>query len=358
MVLAVVSAILVPPDSRYFSYIDFATLGILFCLMAVMAGLSGLGFFDAVARAILGRTHSMRQMVLVLVLLCFFFSMVITNDVALMTFVPLSIVMLTMAGQEQKERWLLFTVVMQTMAANLGSMLTPIGNPQNLYLYGLSGMSAGAFVKMMLPLTVLSLVLIVACVVVALRRGGKLTLTEFSAAAAMDRKKLLLYGALFVLSLLVVFHVLPWYAVTVLTAAVVFCVDRPTLRRVDYALLLTFVALFIFVGNIGRFPAFYALLVRIVKGREVLTAVACSQVASNVPTALLLSRFVKNTQLLAYGVNIGGLGTLIASMASLISYKFVAKDVPHKKGRYLAQFTLYNVAFLAVMLLFTLQFLA
>ncbi len=357
VVLAVVSAVAVPPDRMYLTYIDFATLGILFCLMAVMAGLSGLGFFDAVARTILGRTRSMRQMVLVLVMLCFFFSMVITNDVALMTFVPLAIVMLTMAGPEQKERWLLFTVVMQTIAANLGSMLTPIGNPQNLYLYGLSGMTAGAFVRMMLPMTVLALVLIAACVVLALHRSEKLTLAAFAAAPAMDRKRLLMYGGLFVLSLLTVFHILPWYAVTAVTAVTVFLTDRGTLKRVDYALLLTFVALFVFVGNVGRFPAFYRLLVRIIKGREVLTAVLCSQVASNVPTALLLSRFVKNTRLLAYGVNIGGLGTLIASMASLISYKYVAKDSPHKRGRYLLLFTLYNLIFLFVMLFFTLQFL-
>ncbi len=358
VVLAIGSAAAVPPDGQYLAYIDFATLGILFCLMTVMAGLSGLGFFDAVARTVLRRTKSVRQMVLVLVLLCFFFSMVITNDVALMTFVPLAIVMLTMAGEQSKERWLIFTVVMQTIAANLGSMLTPIGNPQNLYLYGLSGLSAGAFVTMMLPLTAFSFVLIFLCVMGALGRAGKLSLAAFPAAVPMDGKRLAVYGALFVLSLLTVFHVLPWYAVTLITLAVVFFVDRPALQRVDYALLLTFVALFVFVGNVGRLPAFHDFIARVIDGREIPTAVVCSQVASNVPTALLLSGFTDNIRDLTFGVNVGGLGTLIASMASLISYKFVAKDSPHKRGRYMVVFTLYNVAFLAVILLFALRSLA
>ncbi len=354
-VLALASAFVVKPDAEYLNYIDFRTLGILFCLMSVMAGLNGIGFFERTARALLKRTKNVRQMVLVLVLLCFFFSMLITNDVALITFVPLGLVMLALAGGETKKRFMIVTVVLQTIAANLGSMLTPIGNPQNLYLYGRSGMGMGEFLWMMLPLTAISLVLVVGCVFVATRGAGmpeglSAEQTAEQGTGTTNRKKLALYGFLFLLSMLAVLRVLPWVHVLLVTFAVVLLVDTKVLRRVDYSLLLTFVVLFVFVGNVGRIPAFHSFLSSIVNGREVLTAAVCSQVASNVPAALLLSGFTDKLRELTFGVNVGGLGTLIASMASLISYKFVANDSPADKGQYIRQFTLYNLLFLLILL--------
>ena len=351
-VLAVLSMFFVPPDAAYIGYIDLRTLAILFSLMTVMAGLRRQGVFDRLGRTLLAQTGGTLQLVLVLVGLCFFGSMVITNDVSLLTFVPFTFVVLSGLAQDARRALTVPVVCMQTIAANLGSMLTPIGNPQNLYLYGKSGMYIAAFISLMLPYTVLSLLLLVLW-------AGALCRGQASACscahlqqpdAAADRKIVLLDAALFVVCLLAVIRVLPY---GVAFAAVLLCTlfaDRSTLRCVDYSLLLTFVAFFIFIGNLGRVQAFSDWLQAILTGREVPVAVLASQVTSNVPAALLLSGFTDKTSALIIGTNLGGLGTLIASMASLISYRQIARELPEEKGRYFKLFTLSNLVFLAILL--------
>ena len=351
-VLAVLSMLFVPPDAAYIGYIDLRTLAILFSLMTVMAGLRRQGVFDRLGRTLLAQTGSTLQLVLVLVGLCFFGSMVITNDVSLLTFVPFTFVVLSGLAPDARRALTVPVVCMQTIAANLGSMLTPIGNPQNLYLYGKSGMSIAAFISLMLPYTVVSLLLLVLW-------AGALCRGQASACscahlqqpdAAADRKIVLLDAALFVVCLLAVIRVLPY---GVAFAAVLLCTlfaDRSTLRCVDYSLLLTFVAFFIFIGNLGRVQAFSDWLQAILTGREVPVAVLASQVTSNVPAALLLSGFTDKTSALIIGTNLGGLGTLIASMASLISYRQIARELPEEKGRYFKLFTLSNLVFLAILL--------
>ena len=351
-VLAVLSMFFVPPDAAYIGYIDLRTLAILFSLMTVMAGLRRQGVFDRLGRTLLAQTGSTLQLVLVLVGLCFFGSMVITNDVSLLTFVPFTFVVLSGLTPDARRALTVPVVCMQTIAANLGSMLTPIGNPQNLYLYGKSGMNIAAFISLMLPYTVLSLLLLVLW-------AGALCRGQASACscahlqqpdAAADRKIVLLDAALFVVCLLAVIRVLPY---GVAFAAVLLCTlfaDRSTLRCVDYSLLLTFVAFFIFIGNLGRVQAFSDWLQAILTGREVPVAVLASQVTSNVPAALLLSGFTDKTSALIIGTNLGGLGTLIASMASLISYRQIARELPEEKGRYFKLFTLSNLVFLAILL--------
>ncbi len=351
-VLAVLSMFFVPPDAAYIGYIDLRTLAILFSLMTVMAGLRRQGVFDRLGRTLLAQTGSTLQLVLVLVGLCFFGSMVITNDVSLLTFVPFTFVVLSGLAPDARRALTVPVVCMQTIAANLGSMLTPIGNPQNLYLYGKSGMSIAAFISLMLPYTVVSLLLLVLW-------AGALCRGQASACscahlqqpdAAADRKIVLLDAALFVVCLLAVIRVLPY---GVAFAAVLLCTlfaDRSTLRCVDYSLLLTFVAFFIFIGNLGRVQAFSDWLQAILTGREVPVAVLASQVTSNVPAALLLSGFTDKTSALIIGTNLGGLGTLIASMASLISYRQIARELPEEKGRYFKLFTLSNLVFLAILL--------
>ena len=258
-VLAVVSAFFVPPDVQYLGYIDLRTLAILFSLMTVMAGLRRQGFFDGLGRALLSRTHSTFQLTLVLVGLCFFGSMFITNDVSLLTFVPFTFVVLSRLGADVRRSLLVPVVCMQTIAANLGSMLTPIGNPQNLYLYGKSGMSIGGFVLLMLPYTLVSLLLLLAWAALVCRKASAaLSVDELvsSSASQGDQKIILLYLVLFAVCLLSVIRVLPY---GIAFAAVLVCVlfaDPHTLRAVDYSLLLTFVAFFIFIGNLGRIPAF------------------------------------------------------------------------------------------------------
>ena len=355
-VLALLSAFFVPPDGAYLGYIDFRTLAILFSLMTVMAGLRQQGIFDRMGRALLALTGSTLQLVLVLVGLCFFGSMFITNDVSLLTFVPFTFVVLNSLGAEAREKLILPVVCMQTIAANLGSMLTPIGNPQNLYLYGRSGMGMGAFVALMLPYTLASLALLAGWAVWLCRSGSpvrKGTGGPFLApqqSVAADGRIIWMDAALFVVCLLAVVRVLPYPVAFGAVLAATLLADRATLGRVDYSLLLTFVAFFVFIGNLGRVEAFSDWLRQIIAGREVLVAVLASQVTSNVPAALLLSGFTQNVQALIIGTNLGGLGTLIASMASLISYRQIAREEPAGKGRYFALFTLSNLLFLAVLL--------
>lgn len=348
--LAVVSAFFVRPDAAYLGYIDWRTLAILFSLMTVMAGLRRQGVFDRMGRALLALSGGTLQLVLVLVGLCFFGSMFITNDVALLTFVPFTFAVLDSMGGEMRRKLALPVVCMQTVAANLGSMLTPIGNPQNLYLYGKSGMGMGAFVALMLPYSLASLVMLVAWAVLVCRgqRSGSGPFLESRQNAPSSRKIIGMYGVLFVVCLLAVMRVLPYGAALAAVLLAALAADRDTLGGVDYSLLLTFVAFFIFIGNLGRIPAFSSWLQGIIAGREVLVSVLASQVTSNVPAALLLSGFTQNTQALIIGTNLGGLGTLIASMASLISYRQIAREEP--EGKYFALFTLSNVVFLAALL--------
>ena len=354
--LALLSALAVPPDGAYLGYIDFRTLAILFSLMTVMAGLRQQGVFDRMGRALLALTGSTLQLVLVLVGLCFFGSMLITNDVALLTFVPFTFVVLASLGAETREKLALPVVCMQTVAANLGSMLTPIGNPQNLYLYGKSGMGMGAFVALMLPYTLASLALLAGWALWLCRGGSPIrkgTGGPFLApqeGARPDRRIIWMDAALFIVCLLAVVRVLPYGAAFAAVLAATLLADRATLGRVDYSLLLTFVAFFIFIGNLGRVEAFSAWLQQIIAGREVPVAVLASQVTSNVPAALLLSGFTQEVEGLIVGTNLGGLGTLIASMASLISYRQIAREEPARKGEYFKLFTLSNLAFLAALL--------
>ena len=354
--LAIASMFFVHPDKEYIDYVDFRTLAILFCLMSVMAGLQKSGVFQYVAQALLSRIHKAWQLMLVLVLLCFFSSMLVTNDVALITFVPFTLVVLNMIGPEIKSRLLIPIVVLQTVAANLGSMLTPIGNPQNLYLYGKAGLSMGAFVLLMLPYTAVALVVTVIWSLAQSRVCSETVQVSFDKKAKLagNRVQLVIYGILLVFDLLTVARVIPYGVTLGVTLFALLVTDRSIFGCVDYSLLLTFVGFFLFIGNIGRFPAFSRMLQQVVSGHEILAGVAASQVISNVPAALLLSGFTENLSLLIIGVNLGGLGTLIASMASLISYKLIVKEENQVKGAYFWYFTAANACFLVILLAFTL----
>ena len=348
LILAAISAFFVPPDKGYLDYIDLRVLGLLFSLMLLVRGFQHAGLFDLLIEKLFGNVTGSRRLCLTLVLLCFFTSMVITNDVALITFVPFAILTLELC---EKRELIIPVVVLQTVAANLGSMATPIGNPQNLFLFSASGMSSGAFLRVMLPPTALSFVLITAAALAL--PAGPVAMKKGPGAAAMPKKEVLVYTGLFLLNLLVVFRVLSWVPALIVTVAgVVFLGKKQLLGRVDYALLLTFVGFFIFVGNLGRIGPVRELVTRLIQGREVLMSALFSQALSNVPAALLLSGFTDDWAGLLLGVNIGGLGTLIASMASLISYKLYAARPGAQAGKYFLRFTLWNIAFLAILLPF------
>lgn len=351
ILLALISACFVRPSFAYMEYIDWRVLGILLSLMIVMAGFQKNGLFDEIGMRLLSRTKNTAQLTGVLVFLCFFSSMFITNDVALITFVPFAVLTLRKCRQE---RLMVLVIVLQTIAANLGSMFTPIGNPQNLYLYQLSGMELGEFLLFMLPYTAVSGLLLLITIFVLSARKQKLLLENCSFSAErvfFDKKKNVIYFVLFLICLLVVARLLPYYLALAAVLAAVFFADREVLKNVDYCLLFTFIAFFIFTGNLGNLPAFKEVLEELVEGREMLMGILASQCISNVPAALLLSGFTKNSKGLLLGVNIGGLGTLIASMASLISYKIYAHNYNKTKGIYLMWFTFANLIFLAVLVL-------
>ncbi len=346
--LAVLSAFFVHPDAAYLTYPDYRTLALLFCLMIIVAGLQSLGIFSMLSQFLLKKVHGIRSLSLVMVLLCFFSSMVITNDVTLITFVPFTILIFRMGGQVRR---VLKLIVLETIAANLGSMATPIGNPQNLYLYSVSDLTTAEFAWATLPYAGLSLLLLTAVIIAAKDEPLlEIVVTEpaESPKAGLLRSAIPFF-ALLILCLLVVFRLLPYQPVLICVMAAVLLLKRKLYLSVDYFLLLTFLCFFVFIGNMKRIPEINALLVSAVQGRELLVGILASQIISNVPAAILLSGFSSDFSSLLTGVNLGGLGTLIASLASLISFKFFSREYPDRKGAFLKEFTIWNLVFLAVL---------
>ena len=348
--LAAVSAFFVHPGKDYISYIDWRSLGILWSLMVIIQGLKENSVFERIAEKLLSKVNGFKQLVLVLVFLCFFSAMLITNDVALITFVPFSIMILINCS---KKKAIIPVVVLQTVAANLGSMLTPIGNPQNLYLYGLTSMSFVQFVSCMMPYTLMSAFLLVISVMIMPEGDARIAdKGDFHIVKHFGSKRqVIVYAALFLIAILSVLRVIPWHVMSIIVFVIILGMDLKILFRADYILLLTFIGFFIFTGNMGRIPQIHDFFMSTVSGREFAISVLLSQVISNVPATLMLSGFCKNYRELLTGVNVGGLGTLIASMASLISYKAYASMQEKNVPRYIIVFTVVNLLFLAVLCL-------
>lgn len=369
--LAVISIFFVSPSKNYISYIDFRVLALLFCLMAVVRGFSSIGVFTRLGTMLLTHVHSLRMLSALFIFLCFFFSMLITNDVALITFVPFTILVLSMAEQK---KFLIPVIVLETIAANLGSMLTPLGNPQNLYLYTISGLSIGAFVRIMLPYSFVSAILLlifilflpkdtVSTATAANTANSTNTVTASNtsnviceAVKARKNPRILFtaYLILFLLCLLTVLHILPYQIMFLLVLTGFLLLDYRVLKDVDYFLLLTFLCFFIFIGNMKQISLVHELISKLLVHHEVLMGIGASQIISNVPAAILLSGFTDDYSALLIGVNLGGLGTLIASLASLISFKFYTNSNGNDTRRFLGIFTFYNVIFLGVLFVLSL----
>lgn len=359
-IVSLITMFFVPVSAKYIDYIDFRVLSLLFCLMAVVAGYKKTGVFQFLAEKLLRRTADTRTLCLVLIMLCFFTSMLITNDVALITFVPFSIMLLSLTG---KEKLLIPVIVLQTIAANLGSMLTPVGNPQNLYLYTYYGIPAKTFFIITLPVAVVSFLLLTLSVffikkakIKCQQYNHKLKIHPMQQPGhpmkASDNKKLiLLYSLLFLLCLACVLRLFDYKVMLCIVFISIFMFDRIIFKKIDYLLLLTFVCFFIFVGNIGNIPAIHGFLKSLIHHREFFSALVLSQCISNVPAAVLLSAFTNNYKALILGTDIGGLGTLVASLASIISYKLYCQTDASRPGKYLIVFTLINIAFLCLLYL-------
>lgn len=358
-VLAAASCVAVPPDAGYADYIDWRTIGLLFSLMVATSGLARAGVLARACRALVRACKSGGVLIAALVGLTFFVSMAVTNDVALVAFVPLALAALREAGLVRR---LAFAIACMTVAANVGSMLTPIGNPQNIYLLSVSGMSAVKLVGIMAPYSAAAFVLLAVAIGIAELRDRKRFKHIPSQMAGVNPKApqesfalrdVLPWIALFAMCLLCVARIAPVWLVVVAAIALALAFDMRALRHVDYALLFTFVAFFVFVGNVARIEVVREAVAALVDGRALLVGVVASQIISNVPAAILVSGFTTDWSALLVGVNIGGLGTLIASMASLISYKQLAVAYPELKTYYFRLFTGLNCAFLAALLLLT-----
>ncbi len=353
--LAFLTVFIIPVDKEYINYIGYETLALLFTLMAITAGLRALGLFEKVGFSLLKRLSEIRLLSLVCVLLCFVSSMFVTNDVALITFVPFAIEVLDMAD---KKKYMIMVITLMTIAANLGSMITPIGNPHNLYLYELTEMHIGEFFMLMLPYTVFSLIALIIGVFIFVRKDTNSKKVSISDDKTKNFKlgyKGIIYIGLFVLAVLGVLQVCPVWLVLLITFIVVFIMDRKTILRVDYGLLLTFIFLFIFIGNIKRMDVVVTTLDKVVDGHEFILSVLLSQILSDVPVALLLSAMsdtYNGLKEIIIGTNVGAVGTLIASMASLISFKLYSNTDKSTKGKYLLQFTIVNYVFLGLLIVF------
>ena len=341
---AVITSFIIPPDGEYIGYFDFKTLSCLFCVLAVVCALKNIRFFYTVAKAIVRCFKNTKMAILALVYITFIGSMLIANDMALITFLPLGYFILHTTG---KEKYLAFAFIMQNIAANLGGMLTPFGNPQNLYLYTKFNIPDGEFVSIMLLPFVIAILLITLCCLVFVK-AEPIEIKEKSAALPIGRT--VIYLLLFALSVAIVFRGIPYQVGLIVIPALLLIMDRNALLSVDYGLLLTFVFFFVFSGNMARIPAVSAFFSQLLeKDTLVFSALSC-QLISNVPSAILLSEFTQNYRELLLGVNIGGVGTLISSLASLITFKEYTKKSPKHTLSYIAKFSLYNFAFLILLI--------
>ena len=345
-VLALATSVIVPPDAAYIGYFDFRTLTCLFCTLAVICALGEIRFFYVCAEKIISLAKNLRLAAIALVYITFIGSMLIANDMALLTFLPLGYLVLHCTGNE---RYMAYIFILQNIAANLGGMLTPFGNPQNLYLYSYFGIGNGEFMLTMLPPFILAVLLITLCCLALpenpIRYTGEKTEMPLGRMAA--------YLVLFAVSILVVFRGIPYWLGLIVIPAALMVLEPRALKNVDYALLLTFVCFFIFSGNMARIPAVSNLMQGLLGQSDHVTlftsAMSC-QAISNVPSAILLSKFTESWKPLLYGVNIGGCGTLISSLASLITFRTFNKHNPGRAGSYIKTFSVMNFTFLAVLL--------
>ena len=343
---ATVTSFIIPPDTAYLNYFDFKTLTCLFCVLAVVCALRNIRFFYTMAKAIVRQFRNTKLAVLALVYITFIGSMLIANDMALLTFLPLGYFVLHTTG---KEKYMAFTYIMQNIAANLGGMLTPFGNPQNLYLYTKFNIPDGEFVSIMFPPFIVAITLITLLCLVFVK-SEPLEIRE--KAAQLPIPRVIIYLVLFALSILIVFRTIPFIIGLIVIPVALIFLDREALKSVDYGLLLTFVFFFIFSGNMARIDAVRSFFSGLLEMDTLLFSALSCQVISNVPSAILLSQFTANYRELLLGVNIGGVGTLIASLASLITFKAYTNDQPGHTARYILKFTVLNVLFFAVLVLF------
>lgn len=347
--LAVVTAFIIPPDAEYSTYFDLKTLSCLFMTLAVVCALKNIRFFTFLAQKIVALAGNLRTAILALSYITFIGSMIIANDMALITFLPLGFFVLNETG---KKRYIAFCFIMQNISANLGGMLTPFGNPQNLYIFTRFDIPTFEFMGIMLFPFILSVTLITVCCLFV--PAEKIEISEKDT-IALPKKRTIIYIVLFLAVVLVVFRLVNYVIGLVLILCAMLILDRDALKKVDYALLGTFACFFVFSGNMSRIEGVRSFISGLLEANTLLVSVCSCQLISNVPSAILLSRFTQNYPALLVGVNIGGVGTLISSLASLITFSEYTAYFPGKRNvaRYLLMFSALNFGFLIVLTLFS-----
>ena len=345
LLAAILTSFFVPFDKEYIDYFDFKTLTCLFCVLAVVCALKNIRFFYALAHKIVELFKNSRMAILALVYITFIGSMLIANDMALLTFLPLGYIVLHATG---KEKYMAFTFIMQNIAANLGGMLTPFGNPQNLYLYSKFKIPTLEFMGIMALPFALSILLITICCLVFVKKEELVVPEE---KIILPKARTIIYLLLFIFSIIIVFRVIPYWTGLIVIPIVLLFMDKDALKQVDYPLLLTFVFFFVFSGNMSRIDGVRNLFNKLLEKNTLLFSILSCQVISNVPSAILLSQFTTNYKALLIGVNIGGVGTLISSLASLITFREYVHHYHHKTKYYIGMFSLFNFAFLIILTL-------
>lgn len=347
IILAIITCFFVPLDREYLTYFDWNTLICLFCMLAVVAGLKSTNIFELISRKIIGLFHTRRAVIYALVFGTFFFDMIVANDMSLITFLPLTYIVL---HSTKNDKYLAFTFIMQTIAANMGGMITPYGNPQNLYLYSYYNIPTSEFFGILCAQTIMVAVLLWICCSfinnepLKLRRNSKII---------VNKNDLYMYIALFLLVIFTIFRLIPYMITFVIVILTILIKDRKRFKQVDYCLILTFFVFFIFSGNIARIPVITEFISTIVVKNTLIAGIVSCQFISNVPTAIFLSKFTTNYHDLLISVNIGSLGIIISSLASLITLKEFLKHQPKNFWKYLGMFTLFNTIFLLVLLMIT-----
>lgn len=347
IILTVITCFFVPVDREYITYFDFNTLVCLFCMLSVVAGLKSTNIFELISRKMIGLFHTRRTVIYVLVFGTFFFDMIVANDMSLITFLPLTYIVL---HSTKNDRYLGFTFIMQTIAANMGGMITPYGNPQNLYLYSYYNIATTEFFSILLIQSItVALLLYICCAFVKneplkLRKNSKIIISK---------KELYIYATLFIIVILSIFRFIPYWITLLIVITTILIFDKNRFKKVDYALIATFCVFFIFSGNIARITIIKELISKIVISNTLLAGIVSCQIISNVPTAIFLSKFTTNYRELLISVNIGSLGILISSLASLITLKEFLRHQPKNFWKYLGMYTLFNTLFLVVLLLIT-----
>ena len=353
LLVAIISAFFNPPTKEYFQFPDYRTLGLLFSLMGISGGLKRAGIFTYVANLLEKKAKSSLSLSFILTSLVFFISMFFTNDVALLMLIPFTIMIVE--SEKLDESYLIKLIVMETVAANLGSMATPVGNPQNIFICSYFSLSASAFFRIIIPYCIISALLIAACCFIFFKKNKDLEKNQ-KEEAKLNKTQSVVYLGFLILALLAVFNIINWIHLFLLTLAYLIIFDRKTLCSIDYILLLTFICFFIFSSNVKSIDAINALLTKGMEAHPLALSVLVSQIISNVPAAILLSPFSQSASPVLVGTDIGGLGTPIASLASLISLKIYFKRKEAKKGKYIVFFLAVNFTLLIMLCLTTILF--